>query len=68
MLENLHQTRTEADYELHAPHTENKTTTNLSLLRADDIVRNLTACSSGVLSHQFAAGVSQYLRVIKKVF
>jgi uncharacterized protein (UPF0332 family) len=68
LLENLHQGRKEADYDLDALHTENRTTADLSLLRADDIVTKLAACSSGVLSQQFAAGVSQYLRAVKKVF
>lgn len=66
LLENLHQTRKEADYELQAKHPEQRTTTELSLLRADKIVAKLTACNSGITLQQFAAGVSQYLRVVKK--
>jgi len=68
LLENLHQTRKEADYDLDALHAEKRTTTDLSLLRADDIMTKLSACSSGVLNQRFAAGVSQYLRAVKKAF
>lgn len=68
LLKNLHQTRKEADYDLHAQHTENRTTTDLSLLRAVEITTKLAACSTGVVRQQFAAGVSQYLRAVKKAF
>ena len=63
LLENLHERRKNADYDLDDTDMNTAENAEFSIDRANDIIDRLNQCSTGVLSAQVRAGVTQYRRL-----
>ena len=63
LLENLHERRKSADYDLDDADMETFANAELSIDRANDIIGRLNQCSAGFLSAQIRAGITQYRRL-----
>ena len=63
LLENLHERRKSADYDLEDADMDTVENAEFSIDRAHDIIDRLNQCSAGVLSAQIRAGITQYRRL-----
>lgn len=63
LLENLHDRRKSADYDLDDPDFDTPQIAELCIERATDIIAKLSYCASGTLSAQIRAGITQYRRM-----
>ncbi|WP_254507168.1 hypothetical protein [Anatilimnocola floriformis] len=63
LLENLHDSRKSADYDLNDVDMDTAPNAAFCIERATDIIELLKQCSTGVLSAQIRAGITQYRRM-----
>jgi uncharacterized protein (UPF0332 family) len=62
LLESLHQSRREADYDLHLHHPGTQVNALFCVARAREIVSQLNQVNAGATGLQIRAGISQYRR------
>lgn len=63
LLENLHDHRKCADYDLHDADYDSPKNAEVCIERASDIISKITACETGILGAQIRAGITQYRRL-----
>jgi uncharacterized protein (UPF0332 family) len=63
LLENLHDHRKSADYDLLDADFDSPQNAEVCIERATDIIAKLNACEAGVLGAQIRAGITQYRRL-----
>jgi uncharacterized protein (UPF0332 family) len=62
LLKNLHQSRKEADYDMHLAHCERQAEALLCVARAQALTQRLTTCSAGMLFSKIQLGIKAYLQ------
>lgn len=63
LLENLHDHRKCADYDLHDADFDSPQNAEVCIERASDISAKIKACETGALGAQIRAGITQYRRM-----